>query len=108
MQARNAGTLVLEDRCVFLERGGERVLLIWPAGQTSWLSASAEISFRNWSGESRTLRNGQPVALGGGSLSPMLDGPAGEKVVRQIDWVAAPDQGCVEHPMWLVSSVEAE
>ena len=64
MQARNEGTLVLADRCVFLERNGERNLLVWPADQTSWRPTNAEISFRSFNGETWTLRDGQRVVLG--------------------------------------------
>jgi hypothetical protein len=108
MAARNEGTLVLADRCVFLERSGERELLVWPADQTSWRPATSEISFRSFNGDTWTLRDGQRVVLGGGALSPTLDGPDGEKIVRQIDWVAAPHPDCVGNPMWLVSDVQAE
>ncbi|HSH22118.1 MAG TPA: hypothetical protein VK992_05870, partial [Candidatus Caenarcaniphilales bacterium] len=30
------GTLEVTDRCVFLIKQGERVLLVWPADETEW------------------------------------------------------------------------
>ena len=108
MQARNEGTLVLNDQCVFLERGGERVLLLWPANETSWSPATSEIVFRRVDGDVVTLRDGERVVLGGGSFSTTVDGLNGEKVPRRIDWVAEPDPGCIADGRWLVSDVDTE
>ena len=106
MQARNEGTLVVTDECVFLERDGERVLLIWPAGQTTWSAPTQEIQFRRSNGDVIKSRDGQPVVLGGGSFAMTVDGPNGEKVPRQVDWVAEPAAACAAEPRWLVSDGE--
>lgn len=108
MAARNEGTLVLTDQCVYLERDGERELLIWPANETSWSPATAEIRFRRSNGDVMTMRDGQRVVLGGGALSLTVDGLNGQKVARQFDWVAEPDAGCIADVPWLVSDVVAE
>lgn len=108
MQARNEGTLVMTDQCVFLERGGERQFLVWPANETSWLPATKEIAFRRTNGEVVSIRDGQFVVLGGGALSFTVDGPNGEKLPRRIDWVVAPDPECVVDVRWLVSDVQPQ
>jgi hypothetical protein len=104
MQARNEGTLVITDQCVFLERDAQRELLVWPA-ETAWSPAKQEIGFRRGNGEVVSIRDGQLVVLGGGTLSLTLDGPNGEKLPRQIDWVVAPDPTCQVETPWLVSDV---
>jgi hypothetical protein len=108
MQARNEGMLVMTDHCVFLERGGDRQFLVWPANDTSWLPATKEIAFRRMNGEVISVRDGQLVVLGGGELSRTVDGPNGEKLPRRIDWVVAPDPACVVDVRWLVSDVQPQ
>jgi hypothetical protein len=108
MQARNEGTLVLTDQCVFLERGGERELLVWPANQTNWSPGTAESPFRRSNGAVMTMRDGQHVVLGGGGSSRSQDGLAGEEWASRIEWVAAPDPGCIIDVRWMVSDVLPE
>ena len=106
MQARNEGTLVITERCVFLERDGEQALLIWPVDETAWSSATSEISFRRADGQSVTIRDGQRVVLGGGGSSAAEDGPDGPSWVGGMDWVAQPAPGCLRGAIWVVSDVE--
>jgi len=106
MQARNEGTLVVTDECVFLERDGERTLLLWPADQTSWSVETNEIQFQRLNGDVIKRGDGQPVVLGGGSFEMTVDGPNGEKVPREVDWLAEPDAACAAEPRWLVSDLE--
>ena len=106
MEARNEGMLVVTGECVFLERDGERTLLLWPADQTSWSAETDEIRFRRLSGDVIKMRDGQPIVLGGGAFDMTVDGPNGEKVPREVDWVAEPDAACAAEPRWLVSDVE--
>jgi hypothetical protein len=108
MEARNEGNLVLTDRCAFLERGGERALLVWPANQTSWSAATGEISFRRSNGVVMIMRDGQRIVLGGGGSSRAEDGLTAEQWADRINWVAAPDPGCVVDVRWLVSDVLPE
>jgi hypothetical protein len=108
MQARSEGTLVLTEQCAFLERAGERELLVWPANQTSWSPATAEISFRRSEGQVMTVRHGQPIVLGGGGSSRAEDGLAGEEWASRIDWIVAPDPGCLVDVRFLVSDVLPE
>lgn len=108
MEARNEGRLVLTDRCAFLEREGERELLVWPASQTSWSWATMEISFRRSNGDVMILRDGQSVVLGGGGSSRAEDGLSGEEWVSRNLWVTAPDPRCIVDVRWLVSDVLAE
>lgn len=108
MDARNEGILILTDRCAFLERGGERELLVWPANQTTWSPATAGIVFRRSSGEVMTMRDGERIVLGGGGWSRAEGGLAGADWAGQIEWVAEPDPGCLVDVRWLVSDVLAE
>lgn len=106
MQARNEGTLEITDQCAFLERDGERELLVWPASQTTWSPATAEIVFRRADGEMLTLRDGDDVVLGGGGSSVAEDGIAGQVWAGQFDWVAAPAPECLIDIRFVVSDVE--
>jgi hypothetical protein len=108
MAARNEGTLVLTEQCTFLERAGERELLVWPANQTSWSPATAEISFRRSEGQVMTMRHGQRIVLGGGGSSRAEDGLDGEEWASRIDWLVAPDPGCLVDVRFLVSDVLPE
>lgn len=108
MEARNEGNLVLTDRCAFLERGGERALLVWPADQTNWSPATGEISFRRSTGEVMTMRDGEPIVLGGGGSSLAEDGLTGEQWADRLNWVAAPAPTCLVDVRWLVSDVMPE
>jgi hypothetical protein len=108
MDARNEGTLVLTEQCAFLERVGERELLVWPANQTSWSPATAEISFRRSEGQVMTVRHGQRIVLGGGGSSRAEDGLAGEEWASRIDWLVAPDPSCLVDVRFLVSDVLPE
>jgi hypothetical protein len=106
MQARNEGTLVLTDRCVFLERGGERELLVWPANQTTWSQATGEIVFRRADDEVVKLRDGQHVVLGGGGSSRAEDGLTGQDWADGLDWIVAPAAECLVDVRFIVSDVE--
>lgn len=106
MQARNEGSLVIMDRCVFLQRDRERELLVWPVGQTTWSPATAEIVFRRADGGIVTLRDGQHVVLAGGGSGIAEDGLAGEDWAWQFDWVAAPARECLVDVRFVVSDVE--
>ena len=101
--ARTEGTLVLTATCVFIERDGERMLLVWAADRTSWNPITNEISFRNPRGESTTVRSGQEVVLGGGAPD---DDVATDKWAAAIDWVARPDPACVTDIRWYVSGLK--
>ena len=106
MQARNEGTLVVTNECVFLERDGERTLLLWPADQTSWSVETKKIRFRRSNDEVIARGDGEPIVLGGGAFEMTVDGPNGEKVPREVDWTAEPNAACAAEPRWLVSDVE--
>lgn len=105
MQAHDEGTLVLTERCSFLERDGERKLLAWPTPQTRWLPASSAVSFTRGTGEVVELRTGQHVVLGGGGSSVAEDGLSGGQWAAGITWVASPDPSCLVDDRWSVSDV---
>ena len=105
MQARSEGTLVLTDRCSFLERDGEQQLLAWPTPQTTWLTASSGVSFTRSTGEVVELHAGQHVVLGGGGSSMTEDGLSGSQWAARISWVASPDPSCLVDDRWSVSDV---
>jgi hypothetical protein len=105
MQARNEGTLVLTERCSFLERDGAREVLAWPSPQTTWLPESSTVSFTRSTGEIVELRTGQHVVLGGGGSSFAEDGLSGEQWAAGMTWVASPDPSCLVDTRWSVSDV---
>jgi hypothetical protein len=83
----------MTDDCVFIERGGERMLLVWLSDRTKWNAATGEISFQRPDGAIASVRDGQEVVLGGGATSLALD------------WVASPALACASETRWLVSDV---
>lgn len=107
MAARNEGSLVITDRCTFLERGGEREFLTWPADQTVWDPTTASIAFRRPSGEVVTLRNGDRVVLGGGGSSRGENGLGGMQWTSRLTSVAPPAPECLIDVRWEVSDVQA-
>jgi len=106
MEARNAGVLVLTDRCVFLDRNGERELLVWPVPETRWVPGSAEVEFHRSDGRVVTIRHGQHIVLGGGGSSVAEDGGTGQEWASQITWVVPPNPECLLDVRWLVGDVE--
>lgn len=108
MQARNEGTLVITPNCTFLERNGERALLAWPATETTWDAASAQISFMRGDGQVVTVRNGEHVVLGGGGSSRAEDGLSGEAWANRVTWVAPPKAACLVDERFLISDVIKE
>jgi hypothetical protein len=105
MDARTEGTLVITDRCTFLERAGQREFLAWPADQTAWDPRTASISFRTRFGETFTRWNGDRVVLGGGGSSRGEDGLDGMQWAARLTWVAPPAPECLLDNRWEVSDV---
>jgi hypothetical protein len=94
--ARTEGTLRFTDTCVYLESGGARTLLIWPADRTSWDAGSRSITFRNFDDGIVTVGDGDGVVLGGGS---------GAEAEGGVAWVARPSADCSLVPNWGVGDV---
>lgn len=110
MDALTTGVLRITEGCVTLETaGGDSELLVWPADRAEWDPATRTIRFTNPPfGPQFTLRDGQPVSLGGGGDSAAEGGVAAAEWVASIDWVAAPDLSCPMEIRWFVSSVAAQ
>jgi hypothetical protein len=106
MEARNEGTIVITDRCTFLERGGQREFLAWPVDQTTWDPATASIDFRTRFGVTITVWNGDSVVLGGGGSSRGEDGLGGVEWASRLTWVAPPAPECLIDLRWEVSDVQ--
>jgi hypothetical protein len=106
MEALTAGTLRITDACVFLEEpGGNIALLVWPADRTAWNAEEQAITLENLDGSAVTLRDGDPVSLGGGGDSVAESGVSGEEWVRQTDWVAPPAPSCPIDAHWYVGEI---
>ncbi|MGI8928657.1 MAG: hypothetical protein ACR2H0_04230 [Candidatus Limnocylindrales bacterium] len=99
-QARNEGTVVITDRCVFLEREGYQALLVWPESQTSWDEASGTIAFRRLDGETVNVSSGDEVVMGGGAGAEDA-----EQWVDDLPWVLAPAPECVTAEWFFVSDI---
>lgn len=106
MDARNEGVLRITDQCTFLERGGERSLLAWPAERTRWNAGAASISFRTRSGNEVTVRDGDEIVLGGGGSSRAEGGGTGAEWASRLTWVSPPDASCLVDFRWEISEVE--
>jgi hypothetical protein len=92
--ARAEGTLVITNRCVYLESGSERTLLYWPADRTTWNEEAGAITFLNGDGTSVTVTDTDPVVLGGGGDSESESGISGEAWMNRMTWVSPPDPSC--------------
>jgi hypothetical protein len=97
------GTIRITDECVFLEHRGDKMLLVWLAYLTSWDPAARTITFRNIDGSLTTVRDGDPVELGGGGESPEEVDAA--EWVSTVDWAAPPGPRCPTGQPWRVSDV---
>jgi hypothetical protein len=104
-QARTEGMLRITDECVFVERQGERELLVWPADRTTWNPGDRTISFQQLGGQQVTLESGQAVVLGGGGSHLAEDGLDGERWASSVDWIQAPAAACITDGRWFVSDL---
>ena len=101
--ARADGIIRIDVRCVFLERGTERTVLVWPASQVSWDPIGAAVMFVDRQGRIRQLTNGMPVGFGGGGASEAQGGRLEDRLAR-VDWVKRPDPECVAPSVWFVET----
>lgn len=101
--ARNEGTVVITDACVFLERGDGRGLLVWPADRTRWNGEDRTISFSTLEGVEVTVESGQQVVLAGGGAGA---GEDGEDWTETIRWARRPAPECATDAAWFVSDVK--
>lgn len=106
MAARSEGVLRITDRCTFLERGGEREFLAWPAERTRWNPDALSITFRTRSGNRVMVRDGDEIVVGGGGSSQAEGGGTGAQWVATMLWVAPPDATCLVDVRWEISEVE--
>lgn len=99
-----SGILRITEKCVFLEGGGgsEPAVLVWPPDRTRWVGEQKTVDFRNPDGTSFTLRDGDPVAFGGGGDSKAESGVSAEEWIRRHDWLSAPDLSCPLDVRWYV------
>lgn len=99
------GVLEITDRCVFLELGGNRTLLVWPEGRTSWDGRTRTIRFKQLNGIWVELRSGQPIAFGGGGSSDGEDGLSGEQWAARLSWEAPPARECLTKTRWFITDL---
>jgi len=111
--ARNEGLLHISDRCVNLEVGsGRSLLLLWGSDTTTWDPEANAIHFQRRDGQGVELRDGQSVIVGGSGEAFTDDPDASEGLpwhewVERIDWVAEPDESCaVADGSWGVGNAE--
>lgn len=102
-QARTEGVVVITDACVFLERDGERGVLVWPADRTRWNAGEGTIAFSTVAGNDVTVESGQHVALGGGGAHVSEDGAGW---ADNIEWTRRPAPECLTDGAWFVTDVE--
>jgi len=100
--ARAEGMLRIAEGCAYLDSGGERVLLVWPADRVRWDARSGDIECDNPDGTTESVMDGNLVVLGGGGGSTEEDGAWFEA----MDWIAAPPDGCPLDAYWVVGTVE--
>lgn len=104
--ARTEGTLQISADCVFLERGEERSLLVWPADRARW-NDDGTISFATIHGGEITLTSGDYVVMGGGGSSTEEDGMIPQERVDTVPWVHRPSEACLVDGWWFISDVSS-
>lgn len=102
-EARTEGVVVITDVCVFLERDGERELLVWPADRTRWNAGDGTIAFTTGAGNDVTLESGQYVVLGGGGAHLSEDGDAW---VDNMEWARRSAPECLTDGAWFVTDIQ--
>lgn len=102
-EARNEGTLRITEGCVFLERGGEQQLLVWPADRARWDAVGGTITFTTVRNGELTLKSGDYVELGGGGSSEAEGGMIPQERVETVTWVQRPADACLIDAWWFVS-----
>lgn len=105
-EARNQGTLMITDECVFLERDGQRELLVWPEDRTRW-NDDGTISFATIHDGEVTLRQGDYLVLGGGGSNTDEDKLDGAEWADSVDWVHPPADACLVDWRWFVTDVSS-
>jgi hypothetical protein len=104
-QALLTGMLRVTETCVFMEAGGEPMVLVWHAPRTGWKAETREITFQNRDGTAFSFRDGIQVSFGGGGDSTAEGGVSPEDWLASIDWVSAPDPDCPLEVRWFVNEV---
>lgn len=102
-EALIGGVLTLDGNCTAVETGTESVLLVWPADRTTPVQEEGSISFETLDGELHTLSYGNDVTFAGGGSSVDEGGLPAAAWIERIDWVAEPEQSCVENSRWSIT-----
>jgi len=95
--ARNRGQLATRDGCVFLLNAGDETLLAWPSG-TALQMIEGRAVVLDASG-SVIATEGQPLAVGGGSVSDV------DSFQRYHELVAGVPDSCRTDEVWIVGRV---
>lgn len=104
-EALIVGDIVIGDNCVLLDERGDGVLLVWPEGRTAWDQETATVRYARRDGAVATIRNGDPVAFGGGGSSQLEGGQSAEDFLTSVEWVAPPQRECVADTRWFVGDL---
>jgi hypothetical protein len=90
MEALREGIVRIDQKCVYIDHGHEKSLLVWPERRTQWVPPGG-ILFERSDGKQLAIENGRRYEFGGGS-HPV------------VDCVNQPDPTCPKG-QWLVSDV---
>jgi len=105
MKARMTGTLVIAQRCAFLETDRTRYLIALREDNALWRWDRDSLEIVAPQGD-RTLRfgSGDPITLGGGGFSAREGGEGSvAEQLAQIDWIVPPSPECVLAQVWMAS-----
>ena len=108
MEAGLEGTLRIDDRCVTVEMGGERILVVWPSDSTRWDDAAKTITYGATDDESEVvLRSGDKVQVGGGGWSEAESEGDPAEWAGSTDWVNEPADECLTDVRFFLGTLQS-
>jgi hypothetical protein len=105
MDALGGGRLRITEDCVFLQREGDDVLVVWPADRTIWKPGSRTITFEDADAGTVTLADGDQVVTGGGNGGTHLRDSSAEEWAADFKWVSPPAEECLTDVWWILGGI---
>jgi hypothetical protein len=101
------GTLRIDDKCVTVETGGERLLVVWPSDSTKWDADAETITYEATDdGSEVLLRSGDEVRIGGGGWAAGEDEGDPAEWAGTTEWVNEPAEECLTDTRFFLGTLQ--